>query len=119
MAKIQSNHTLTLTSDGSLEKREPVVADEGKIVLREPTNPEWNAYDGSRFEFTKTGKVRRGDQASAKCDLFDQIVTGLENIEDGAGTITLANLERIPARYKQRAVFLCFEDEGPINDSDE
>lgn len=118
MAKIQNTHTLTLTETGTLEKREPVSVDEGKIVLREPTNKEWNVYDGSRFEFTKKGRVKKGDQASAKCELFDQIVTGLENIEDDEGLIPLNGISRIPARYKQRAIFLCFEDESSDDDED-
>lgn len=117
MAKLQTEHILTLTATGTLEKREPVTADEGKIVLREPTNKEWNAYDGSRFEFTKKGRVKKGDQSAAKCELFDQIVTDVQNIEDGTGAITLSDLARIPARYKQRAIFMCFEDE--ISDDDE
>ena len=119
MAKLQGEHVLTMTTGGVLERREPSEPGEGCITLREPTNEEWNKYDGSRFEFSKKGRLKKNNQAAAKCALFDNLVVSITEIEDGKGQITIDDLERIPARYKQRAVFLCFEDETADDEDDE
>jgi len=116
MAKIQGEYVLTLTAAGVLEKREPTDEADGKITLREPTNKEWNEYDGSRFEFSKKGRLKRDNQSAAKSELFDTLVESIDNIEDSRGAIMTDDLGRIPARYKQRAIFLCFEDETADED---
>jgi len=116
MAKLQGEYVLTLTSGGVLERREPTDPDDGKITLREPTNKEWNKYDGARFEFSKKGRLKRDNQSAAKSELFDTLVESIDNIDDSLGAITTGDLERIPARYKQRAIFLCFEDETADED---
>jgi len=112
MARIVGEHIVTLTSGGVLEMRGPEGPDEGRIVLREPTNEEWNKYDSSRFEFSKKGRLKRDNQPAGKCELFDALVVNISGIEDDRGEITPDDLDRVPARYKQRAIFLCFEDES-------
>ena len=109
---------MTLTSAGILERREPADPNDGSITLREPTNEEWNKYDGSRFEFSKKGRFKKDNQSAARCDLFDRLMVSVDNIEDDRGGISTDDLDRIPARYKQRAIFLCFEDESAEDDEE-
>jgi len=116
MAKLQGEHVLTLTSAGILERGEPKGEDDGRITLREPTNKEWNDYDAARFEFSKKGRLKKDNQSAARSALFDKLAVSVDDIEDDMGPLTVSDLERIPARYKQRAIFLCFEDESAEDD---
>jgi hypothetical protein len=116
MAKLEAKYILTLTGTGILEKREPANDDEGEITLREPTNKEWNDYSADSFSFGKKGRNVKDNSGAARCKLFDRIVASIENIEDDRGFLTIEDLDRIPARFKQRAIFLVFEDEPEDGD---
>jgi len=111
MALLHDEYTLTLTETGVLELRDPENDNEGRIVLREPTNKEWNDYSANTFSVGKKRKVT-DTSGQARCVLFDKIVSAIDHVEDSRGAVTLQDLDRIPARYKQRAVFLCFEDDA-------
>jgi len=88
------------------------VGDDGLIVLREPTDQEWNEFEKARYQ------VRRNkfkDNASrARIDFFDKLVIRIEKIEDDQGPITLETKERIPNRKKAQIVFQAFETNDEI-----
>ena len=71
------------------------------ITMREPTNREWNIFNRDRVTVGKKGRVDTSKSLEARCNLFDKIATGIENLADDDGPITLETLERIPARLKE------------------
>ena len=84
------------------------VGKDGKITMREPSPEGWSTFMSDKFPLGKSGKV--SDRSGvARCNLFDAICTAVENLEDDLGPITLADLSRIPARLKNRAIFKHFE----------
>lgn len=84
------------------------VGDDGLVVLREPTNKEWETYTRDRVT-VRRGKVNT-TSFKASCDLLDAVVTRIENIEDDDGNpVTLETLDRIPGRYKELWIVEAFE----------
>lgn len=83
------------------------------IMMREPTNAEWNELNSERAKVGRKGRVSTAGALKARCKLFDKVVTSIENLEDDVGKITLETLERIPARLKEQWIIETFEaDDG-------
>jgi hypothetical protein len=110
--KLSTQYELAMTKEGILIQGVPHTPEEGRITLREPSNKEWNEYSARKMEFGKRGRGVKDRSGEARCELFDRIVTAIDNIEDGLGPICPETKDRLPARYKERAIFLCFEDEN-------
>ena len=84
------------------------VGTDGLIILREPTNKEWNDFEADRYPVGKRNRMR-DNSGAARADLFDKLVQKIENLEDGDGPITLETKDRIPARLKGQIIFDAFE----------
>jgi hypothetical protein len=85
------------------------VGDDGRIVLRQPTNKEWNEFTAARFPMKRGGQRMVDKSHIARVDLFDLIVVKIDNIEDGAGPITVDTKDRLPDWIKQDVIFRAFE----------
>jgi len=84
------------------------VGEDGLIVLREPTNAEWNEFNNSQLVPGKKGRMSfRINEAREK--LFDTLLVKIENIEDADGPITVETRERLPSRFKSRVIIEAFE----------
>ena len=81
------------------------------ITMREPTNREWNTLNRDRVKVGRKGKVDTSKSLKARCELFDKVVTRIENLADDDGEITLETLERIPARLKETWIIDTFESD--------
>jgi len=93
---------------------EVTVGDDGKIVLRQPTNKEWNEFTAARYPM-KRGGARMVDKSnSARIHLFDKLITGIDNIEDESGSLTLETLDRLPDWIKQDVIFRALENREDI-----
>ncbi|GBE37474.1 hypothetical protein BMS3Bbin08_00064 [bacterium BMS3Bbin08] len=95
------------------------IGDEGVIVLREPTNKEWNNFEAARFQLARGG----GSATTARAQLFDTIVTDIQDLGDETGPITLERKDVIPNRLKAQCIVVGFEmseielDEAEIKNS--
>ena len=105
MAKIRSE------GKGEVEVK---VGEDGVIILREPTNKEWNEFTQKRFPFSRNSKVKDNGN-EARSELFDKVFTSISNIEDEAGEVTeLTAKERIPMRMKAEIIFKAFESDEVV-----
>ena len=84
------------------------VGHDGLIVLREPTNKEWNEFINSQVIWDKRTKATFRIN-EAREELFDKLVIKIENIEDDDGLITLEGKHRIPSRIKTKIITEVFE----------
>lgn len=76
-------------------------SDQGSIILRHPLNKEWNGYLTAKIESQNPDKDFKQSLNDIMCDLFDQIVIEITNVEDDDGTpLTLNNLDRIYVKEK-------------------
>lgn len=83
------------------------------IIMREPTNKEWNTLNSGRVKLGRKGRPDTSGGLKARCQLFDAVLTSIENLEDDDGKITMETIERIPARLKEQWIMETFEnDEG-------
>lgn len=80
------------------------------FVLRKPTNEELNGCLAKRYEVSKRGKDVKDASYLARVELFDQLLTGVENLEDDNGPITVGRKSEIPPNWKAEIVFKAFED---------
>lgn len=96
-----------------LKNLEVKVGDDGKVILREPTNAEWNNFIANRYPIGR-GNRPKDNSSNARAELFDKLLIAVENIEDDAGIITVETKERIPSRIKAEAVFKAFEGEDAV-----
>lgn len=90
------------------------VGEDGLIVLREPTNKEWNEFEADRYPVGKKNRMK-DNSGPARCNLFDKLVVKIENIEDDSGPITLESKDRFPARFKAQIIFDSFENGQEID----
>ena len=88
------------------------VGADGEVALRQPTPHEWNRFQEDLYP-VRRNKVTN-NASKARCDLFDRLVTRIDNIGDNAGPITLDSLERFPARLKAQIVFRMFEGDEEV-----
>jgi hypothetical protein len=101
MARLKSEIVATVKVDGE---------DVG-LKLRRPTNQELNNFLASRYETSGKGGRIRDNSLNARCELFDRLIVGVDNLEDSEGiSITPERVEIIPANWKADVVFKCFED---------
>lgn len=84
------------------------VGEDGIILLREPTNKEWNNFTKNRF-ITGKGRAVTDTSTKARADLFDILVKDIKNLEDNTGPITLETKERLPHRIKADVILNAFE----------
>lgn len=84
------------------------IGEDGLIVLREPTNREWNQFESERYPVGRNMKMRNNATA-ARAVLFDRLVLRIENLEDEQGPLGMETLARIPERMKSDIVFKSFE----------
>jgi len=89
------------------------IGDDGKIILKEPSNHEWNDFVAKRYPLSKGNRLK-DNSSEARVELFDKLVVEIENIEDEKGLITLETKERIPARLKAEIIFKAFESEETV-----
>jgi hypothetical protein len=88
------------------------IGEDGLIVLRQPTNREWNAFEAERYQLRRN-KIQ--DNASkARVALFDTLVVKIENVEDDQGPITLETKDRIPDRRKAEMIFKALEADDAV-----
>lgn len=86
------------------------IGDDGLLILREPTNREWNEFVAARYPMIKGKPKDRSNDARA--ELFDKLLVSIENIEDDDGQITRETAkDRIPVRIKAEAIFKALENE--------
>ncbi len=90
------------------DKNIVTIGDDGEIEFREPTNSEWNNFCSGRYPVQRGNKVKDNSN-QARVDLFNLLVVRIDNVEDGAGTITVETKERLPIRIKTAAIFEAFE----------
>ena len=90
------------------------IGEDGVIVLREPTNKEWNEFSAERYPVGRHNKMK-DNSGAARAVLFDTILTKVENIEDDEGPITLETKDRIPARLKGQIIFDAFETGSDVD----
>jgi len=88
------------------------VGEDGLIVLRKPTNKEWNDFDAARYPVSRN-KIKN-HAIEARAELFDKLVVRIENLEDDQGPITLETKARIPDRHKGVIIFKAFETDEEI-----
>ncbi len=84
------------------------VGEDGKLVLRNPTNKEWNEFEAERYSVGKRNRMK-DNSGPAREALFDLLLIKVENLEDGEGPITIETKSRIPARIKSQIIFDAFE----------
>jgi len=84
------------------------VGEDGKIILREPTNKEWNDFQSERYPVGRHNKMK-DNSGPARVALFDKLLIKIENIEDDQGVIALETKDRIYARLKGQIIFDAFE----------
>ena len=84
------------------------IGEDGLVVLREPTNKEWNLFEAERYPLGRNQKLRNNATA-ARAALFDRLVVRIENVEDASGPIGMDGIARIPERVKSDIVFRAFE----------
>ena len=84
------------------------VEGDGKVLLREPSTEEWNAYSRDRFELKRKNRELINHDISAKIELFNKICVEVVNIVDYEGK-PIARHD-LPARLKAEAIFKAFED---------
>lgn len=79
------------------------------LVLREPSNQELNEFLAKRYEI-KRNKLK-DNCLSARVELFDLLLTGVQNLEDADGVpITSDRKDMIPATWKNDIIFKHCED---------
>ena len=81
---------------------------DGTVILREPTNKEWNEFSSELLTFKRHGKMR-DESAEARGRLFDRLLVRLDNFEDEKGPITLETKDRFPLRFKSDIIFNAFQ----------
>ncbi len=91
-----------------LKEIEVKVGADGLIVLREPTNKEWNEFEAERYSVGKRNRMK-DNSGPARCALFDTLLVRVENLEDSDGQITVSSSARIPSRLKTQIIFDAFE----------
>ena len=84
------------------------VGPDGLLVLRNPTNKEWNCFEADRYPVGKRNRMK-DNSGSARVALFDLLLVRIENIEDGVGPITIETKDRFPGRMKSQIIFDAFE----------
>ena len=90
------------------------IGDDGLIVLREPTNKEWNDFTADRYPVGRRNKMK-DNSGTARAELFDKLVVRIEKIEDNAGPITMETKERIPGRLKAQIIFDALESGNDVD----
>jgi hypothetical protein len=88
------------------------IGDDGLIVLRQPTNKEYNEFEAARYPVKRN--VIKDHAREARVAFFDLLLVRVEKIEDEQGAITVEEKHRIPERYKTRIVFNAFESNEEI-----
>jgi hypothetical protein len=76
------------------------------LTLRRPTTQELNEFLASRYD------VRGGltdNSINARCEFFDLLLTGVEDLEDDSGPITVDRKDEIPSNWKNQIIFQLFE----------
>ncbi len=91
-----------------LKEVEVRVGTDGLIILREPTNKEWNEFEMERYSVGKRNRMK-DNSGPARCALFDLLLVRIENLEDSEGQITVESKARIPSRLKTQIIFDAFE----------
>jgi hypothetical protein len=81
------------------------IGDDGLIVLRQPTNREYNEFEATRYPVKRN--VIKDHAREARVVFFDLLLVRVENIDQGP--ITIEAKDRIPERYKTRIIFNAFE----------
>jgi hypothetical protein len=84
------------------------IGTDGVVVLREPTNKEWNEFSTELITMRRHGKARDAS-VEARGRLFDSLVTRLDNFEDDKGPITLETKDRFLLRLKSDIIFNTFQ----------
>ena len=87
---------------------------DGLLVLREPSNAEWNEFTADRYPVGKRNRLK-DNSGVAREALFDLLMVKIENIEDDDGAITLETKDRIPGRLKAQIIFEAFESNQDID----
>jgi hypothetical protein len=90
------------------ETREIKIGTDGVVILREPTNKEWNDFSSELITLRRHGKAR-DESVIARGKLFDRLVTRIDNCEDGQGPVTLETKDRFPIRLKSDIIFNAFQ----------
>jgi hypothetical protein len=77
------------------------------LILREPTNEELNAYQARKFNMPDQATPEEASlhAKNITADFFDLLLTGIEDLEDAEGVITLDRKAAIPQAWKVEAVF--------------
>ena len=94
--KLKSNVKISVRADGELVP----------LTLRQPTTKELNEFLASRYD------VRGGltdNSINARCEFFDLLLTGVEDLEDDRGPITVDRKDQIPSNWKNQIIFQLFE----------
>ncbi len=89
------------------DEREIKIGTDGLIVLREPTDAEWNEFSSELISFRRHGKAK-DESVEARIKLFNKLVVRIENLEDSQGPITMEN-KRLRARLKSDIIFNTFQ----------
>ncbi len=97
-----------------LKEVEVKVGIDGLLILREPTNKEWNEFEAERYPIGKRNRLK-DNSGTARQALFDKLLIRIENLEDNEGIITLETKDRIPARLKGKIIFDAFESDLDID----
>ncbi|MDD5774362.1 MAG: hypothetical protein PHS64_00290 [Candidatus Omnitrophica bacterium] len=90
------------------------IGDDGRIVLREPSNREWNEFQSERYPVGRRNQMK-DNSGPARVALFDKLVVKIENLEDDQGVITIDSKDRIPARIKGQIIFDAFEAASDVD----
>lgn len=90
------------------ETREVKIGADGVVILREPTNKEWNEFSSELLSLKRHGKAR-DESVSARGRLFDKLVVRIDNCEDGQGPVTIETKDRFPIRLKSDIIFNAFQ----------
>lgn len=88
------------------------VGEDGLIVLRRPTNAEWNKFEADRYPLHRNKVTNAG--LEARCALFDKLLVEVENVEDNQGPITVEGKDRIPNSMKGEIIFQAFESGSEV-----
>ena len=95
---------MKLTSNKKFEVKDTDVI----FTLRNPTNEEINKYYASKLDIS--GKTVKDNSVQARCELFDLLLTNIENLEDDNGIVTTDRKNAIPLKWKGEAIFKAFDE---------
>lgn len=82
-----------------------------KFTARQPTNKEYNEYLADKSCMgSKSKKELQLHHDRARVNLFDKIITKIEDLEDETGPVTLERLDAVPLPAKVQFIAATIDD---------